>query len=63
MGFVLKGVKTGGASDANFASPFCPSLDGLGVVGRGAHTMEEQIVVSSLAQRAALLERLFETLD
>lgn len=63
MGFALKGVTTGGASDANFASPFCPSLDGLGVVGRGAHTMEEQIVVSSLAQRAALLERLFETLD
>jgi len=63
MGVDIKGVTTGGASDANFSSPLCPSLDGLGVIGRGAHTMEEQIVVSSLAQRAALLERLFETLN
>lgn len=63
LGLDLKGVKTGGASDANFASPFCPSLDGLGVIGRGAHTMEEQIVIASLAERAGLFEKLLETLD
>ncbi|MDX9860386.1 MAG: M20 family metallopeptidase [Rhodospirillales bacterium] len=59
----LVALTTGGASDANFSSPFCPSLDGLGVVGKGAHTMDEQIQVSSLAVRAKLLHRLFETLN
>jgi len=59
----LVALTTGGASDANFSSPFCPSLDGLGVVGKGAHTMDEQIQVPSLAVRAKLLHRLFETLN
>ncbi len=63
QGLELVALTTGGASDANFSSPFCPSLDGLGVVGQGAHTMDEQIRVSSLPLRAALLHRLFETLN
>ncbi|WP_316979263.1 M20 family metallopeptidase [Shumkonia mesophila] len=63
QGLELVALTTGGASDANFSSPFCPSLDGLGVVGRGAHTMDEQIQVSSLATRATLLHRLIETLN
>ena len=63
QGIELTALTTGGASDANFSSPFCPSLDGLGVVGKGAHTMDEQIRVSSLAGRARLLHRLFETLN
>lgn len=56
-------VTTGGASDANFANPIAPALDGLGVIGDGAHTMEEQIRISSLAPRASLFYRLLETLD
>jgi len=63
QGIDLVALTTGGASDANFASPFCPALDGLGVVGRGAHTLDEHIRVSSLATRATLLHRLFETLN
>jgi [lysine-biosynthesis-protein LysW]--L-2-aminoadipate ligase len=45
----------GGSSDANLTSPYAPTLDGLGPVGNGAHALDERIVVSSLAERAALL--------
>jgi len=54
---------TGGASDANFANPIAPALDGLGVMGKGAHTLDEHIKISSLAPRASLFYRLLETLD
>lgn len=55
--------QTGGASDANFAGPIAPALDGLGVVGGGAHTMNEQLSIASLAPRASLFYRLLETLE
>lgn len=46
---------TGGASDANLtASVGTPSLDGLGAVGDGAHSLNEHIVIDSLATRAAI---------
>lgn len=45
----------GGSSDANLTSPYTPTIDGLGPVGDGAHAADERIVVSSLAERAALL--------
>ena len=45
----------GGSSDANLTSPHAPTLDGLGPIGGGAHAADERIVVSSLAQRSALL--------
>lgn len=45
----------GGASDANLTSPFTATLDGLGPIGEGAHADHEHVVVSSLAERAALL--------
>lgn len=64
LGIALEAApQTGGASDANFANPYAPALDGLGVIGRGAHTLNEQIQVSSLAPRASLFQRLLETLD
>ena len=45
----------GGASDANLtASVGTPSLDGLGAVGDGAHSIDEHILVDSLATRAAI---------
>lgn len=62
IGFRLEGVHTGGGSDGNFTAPFAPTLDGLGPDGLGAHTDHEQIFIDTLAPRAALLARLFQTL-
>jgi glutamate carboxypeptidase len=39
------------------------TLDGLGVMGAGAHTHEEHILVSSLVPRATLLARLIAELE
>ncbi len=55
--------QTGGASDANFANPYAPSIDGLGVLGKGAHTLDEQIRISSLGTRGAMFYRLLESLE
>ena len=55
---------TGGGSDGNFTSALgVPTLDGLGADGAGAHAVHEQIYVESLAPRAKLLVRLFQTLS
>lgn len=53
-GFSLEEApRTGGASDANFTAALgVPTLDGLGADGDGAHTLNEYILVSTLAQRA-----------
>ena len=52
-GFILnEAPMTGGASDANFTAALgLPTLDGLGADGDGAHTLNEHILVSTLAQR------------
>ena len=56
--------QTGGGSDGNFTAALgIPTLDGLGVDGGGAHTLQEHIDLASLAPRAALWRRLFETLS
>lgn len=62
IGFVLEGINGAIGGDANFTAQFSPTLDGMGPDGKGAHTHEEQIVISSLVPRATLLLRLFETL-
>ena len=62
IGFALEDTATGGGSDGNFTAATVPTLDGLGVDGDGAHTHDERLFVSSLAPRATLLLRLFETL-
>lgn len=55
MNIPLKADGTGGMSDANFTSTLgIPTLDGLGPVGGGAHTLEEFISIYSLPRRAAL---------
>jgi glutamate carboxypeptidase len=58
----LVGVKTGGGSDGNFTAHLVPTLDGLGVDGNGAHTLNEHLLISSIAPRMTLMRRLFETL-
>jgi glutamate carboxypeptidase len=62
IGFELLDVHTGGGSDGNFTAAHTATLDGLGVDGKGAHTHYEQLYVSSLAPRARLLHRLYQTL-
>jgi len=63
IGFDLQDLKTGGGSDGNFTADIAPTLDGLGVDGKGGHTDYEQIYVASLVPRATLLRRLMETLS
>jgi glutamate carboxypeptidase len=63
IGFELQDLKTGGGSDGNFTAAIAPTLDGLGVDGKGGHTDYEQLYVSSLVPRARLLLGLFETLS
>ncbi len=48
----------GGGSDGNTTGPLCPTLDGLGAVGDGAHALHEFVEVPRLPERAALLSLL-----
>ena len=63
IGFELEDTFTGGGSDGNFTAANVATLDGLGVDGAGAHTLEEHLLISSLVPRMTLLRRLFETLE
>ncbi len=52
-------TKVGGASDGNFVGALgVPVLDGLGVAGNGAHTLEEYILINDIPKRAALIAAL-----
>ena len=63
LGFEVGEIKVGGASDGNFTAALgVPTLDGLGAVGDGAHSINEFIYLDYIPQRTALLTRLFETL-
>jgi glutamate carboxypeptidase len=63
VGLDLEAGATGGASDGNLAAGVgCPTLDGLGPDGGGAHSMHEHIRVASLPSRIALLAGLLEAL-
>lgn len=64
IGFDLQDCPmTGGGSDGNFTAALgVPTLDGLGIDGAGAHTLEEHGLVSSILPRARLLAGLMETL-
>ena len=53
--YELGETQVGGASDGNFVAALgVPVLDGLGVAGDGAHTLNEYILVSDIAKRATL---------
>ncbi len=55
LGLDLLEGSTGGASDANFTGVLAPTLDGLGAVGNGGHSIDEHVIASSLPERTALL--------
>lgn len=56
IGLDIKEGSTGGASDGNFTSAMgIPTLDGLGPIGDGAHSLEEYVEIASLPERAALI--------
>ena len=57
--YELGETQVGGASDGNFVAALgVPVLDGLGVSGNGAHTLQEHILVSDIANRANLIAAL-----
>lgn len=63
LNFDLGEIQVGGASDGNFAAAAgAPVLDGLGVMGDGAHAIHEHIIVDDIPRRGALLAGLIATL-
>jgi glutamate carboxypeptidase len=61
---VLEHGTFGGGSDGNFTGALgIPTLDGLGAVGAGVHTLEEHVLISELAPRARLFADLLAGLD
>ena len=64
LGMDLREVTAGGGSDGNTTSQHTATLDGLGVIGDGAHAPSERINLRSLAPRTALLAALMmESVD
>jgi glutamate carboxypeptidase len=63
VGIDLPRQHRGGGSDGNFTAALgVPTLDGLGCPGSGAHASHEHILWQHLAQRAAFMAGLLETL-
>jgi glutamate carboxypeptidase len=62
IGIPLPHRSAGGGSDGNFTGAMgVPTLDGLGVLGAGGHTLEEHLLVDSLVSRGRLLAGLLGT--
>jgi glutamate carboxypeptidase len=62
LGFPLRHMLTGGASDGSYPSTLgIPALDGLGPIGGLDHSPREYLVASSVAPRTALLAGLIAT--
>ena len=63
LGVDLGEASVGGGSDGNTTAAMgIPTLDGLGAVGEGAHALHESILVDRIADRAALIASLVQTL-
>ena len=63
LGVGLGEASVGGGSDGNTTAAMgIPTLDGLGAVGEGAHALHESILVDRIADRAALIATLVQTL-
>ena len=64
MGVELGEAQVGGGSDGNFTAAMgIPTLDGMGGVGEGAHSVNESILVNRMADRTALLAKLIAGVD
>jgi glutamate carboxypeptidase len=64
LGFELTGASSGGGSDGNFTGFMgIPTLDSIGVRGKGLHTLGEHIEVASLTERAKLTAALLMRLS
>ena len=64
IGFDITHQSSGGGSDGNFTGAMgIATLDGLGVQGAGAHTLEEHIEVASLVRRGKLMAGLLASLE
>jgi glutamate carboxypeptidase len=64
MGLDLPHGSAGGGSDGNFTGAMgIPTLDGLGVRGADAHTLNEHIEVDSLAERGRLMAGILAVLE
>jgi len=62
MNLSLGECTAGGGSDGNFTAALgIPTLDGLGAVGDGAHSLREHILIHTMPVRAALLAALLST--
>ncbi len=62
LGIPLPHRSAGGGSDGNFTGAMgIPTLDGLGVLGAGGHTLEEHLLIDSLVTRGRLLAGLMAT--
>jgi glutamate carboxypeptidase len=63
LGYTIGSQSSGGGSDGNFTGARgIPTLDGLGVGGAGAHTLDEHIQIDSLAYRGKLMAGLLMAL-
>ena len=63
LGYDIPPQSSGGGSDGNFTGAMgIATLDGLGVQGAGVHTLDEHIVVDSLAYRGRLMAGLLAAL-
>lgn len=63
LGVDLRETGTGGGSDGNFTAALgCPTLDGLGPLGDGSHSVNEHVIAAGMPERAALLAALLMTI-
>ena len=59
IGIDIKWAQTGGGSDGNFSAALgVPTIDGLGPIGGGTHSVNEYLVIDSIEQRMHLLSEL-----
>lgn len=63
LGYEIPAQMAGGGSDGNFTGAMgIPTLDSLGVRGKGLHTLGEHIFLDSLPERGRLMAGLLSTL-
>ncbi|WP_428532534.1 M20/M25/M40 family metallo-hydrolase [Rhodopila sp.] len=64
LSYAISSQSSGGGSDGNFTGAMgVATLDGLGVAGAGAHTLDEHIQIDSLAYRGKLMAGLLMALE